>query len=117
VQSAVDDLALTDAVSVRDDAAGLVVRGEVAAEQRAALDAALRPLRPLSSVAVTMALQPPSTDFESQLDAVVLGPIPFVVMRDGRRLFEGDAYGAYRVGPIAEHQVVLHGAHDLEVRW
>ena len=85
--------------------------------------AASLPLREFSPVRTAQALdqQPSPAQWDIQppfaLQGVVMGPISYVVLSDGRRLYEGQSYAGWRLESIRSAEIVWLGAHRIEMPW
>jgi hypothetical protein len=80
-------------------------------------------LREFSPVRKVQALgeQPTPTQLDIQppfaLQGVVMGPVSYVVLSDGRRLYEGQSHAGWRLESIRSAEIVWMGSHRIEMPW
>lgn len=85
--------------------------------------AASLPLREFSPVRTAPAQdeQPSSQPLDIQppfaLQGVVMGPVSYVVLSDGRRLYEGQSHAGWRLESIRSAEIVWLGTHRIEMPW
>ena len=85
--------------------------------------AASLPLREFSPVrAVPIQDEHPSSPLSDirppfALQGVVMGPVSYVVLSDGRRLYEGQSHEGWRLESIRSAEIVWMGTHRIEMPW
>ena len=81
------------------------------------------PLREFSPVRAAQAqdeqpaLQPMDIQPPFPLQGVVMGPVSYVVLSDGRRLYEGQSHAGWRLESIRSAEIVWMGIHRIEMPW
>lgn len=85
--------------------------------------AASLPLREFSSLR-TVPVQdeqfpPQQANIQSPVDlqGVVMGPVSYVVLSDGRRLYEGQSLAGWRLESIRSTEIVWMGTYRIEMPW
>jgi type III secretion system YscD/HrpQ family protein len=112
-----ENLATTLTVEVRNDR--LHVSGNPTSEELVRWDAVRSTLQQKfgPQLVLSASFDKPRQELPFRIRQVVAGSMPFVVLTDGTRLFEGGGHQGYRLVSIKAHRLVFAGATTVEIEW
>jgi type III secretion protein D len=113
------DFGLRELVEVTTQGEGLVLRAELTQAERARFEQLLVSLqrRLGAGIALQAHVEPAQRELPFMVRQILMGAQSYVVLDDGRRVYEGQQLAGYRLESIRAGSVVFQGKRRVEMPW
>lgn len=113
------DFGLSELVEVTVQGEGLVLRAELTQTERARFEQLLVSLqrRLGTGIALQAHVEPARRELPFMVRQILMGAQSYVVLDDGRRMYEGQQLAGYRLESIRAGSVVFQGKRRVEMPW